>query len=334
MRVKQQLRHLISAAALSALLLSACGSGRDLAADLGAGLSAGLDTDATLPGSVGSSANDELVAAIPKILQGIEDIKQEIKALEIRGTATGPTTTSKPGTKPSTSKPGTSTKPSTSTSKPTAKPVAEPADEPSAKDKGAIELKAIMNKIRTAPLVALTAEKHEKNLDTGKVTFNKIKMWSKQPNVVKIEIIKSSTGSDGVQALYTSGVGNTIKIKKLFIKLDLPKTDDRVVSNNGYTADVIDLFGVSSRMSNGYEAELVGTTQLSGKTINILKVTTSGTNTLDDRISHEYLGYDPETYAIRLWECYDKSGGKDPYYRMTLTEMAYPASLPNSTFNL
>jgi hypothetical protein len=115
--------------------------------------------------------------------------------------------------------------------------------------------------------------------------------------------------------------------------LDLAKTDDRVVSNNGYTADFIDLFGVSSRMST-YKAELIGTTQLNGTTINILKVSTTGSNALDDRIAYEYLGYEPDTYSIRLWEMYDKQGGKDPYYRMTLSDMNYPDSLPDSTFNL
>lgn len=324
-------RHqlLLTASALTVLLLSACGSGRDLAD--------GLDlVPDTAPPSASSGANDALAAAIPKILAGLEDIKQEIKALEIRGssgTSTKPTTgTTKPST--GTTRPTTGTsKPSTGTTKPTTG-TSKPSAGESAKDKGNAALKAIMDKIKTAPYVALTAEKLEKNLTSGKVTSNKIKMWSKQPNVVKIEIIKSSSGSDGVQALYTSGVGDKIQVKKLFIKLDLSKTDERVASNNGYTADKIDLFGVSSRMSSGYEAELVGTTQLNGKTINIIKVSTTGTNTLDDRISYEYLGYEPDTFAIRLWECYDKSGSKDPYYRMVLSEIAFPATLPNSTFTL
>ena len=75
-------RHqlLLTASALTVLLLSACGSGRDLAD--------GLDlVPDTAPPSASSGANDALAAAIPKILAGLEDIKQEIKALEIRGSS-------------------------------------------------------------------------------------------------------------------------------------------------------------------------------------------------------------------------------------------------------
>ncbi|HEY9841805.1 MAG: hypothetical protein ACAI44_02445 [Candidatus Sericytochromatia bacterium] len=299
-------------------LLGACGSSRDLAPE----------APPEIPVVTASSSADELAAALPRILAGLEDIKQEIKALEItRSGGTVPAPKPSASTKPgpvATPRPGSSPSPSSVPSSP-------PAD---AKTKGHDELMAVMNKIRQAPFVVLTAEKHEKNLTSGKVTYNKVRMTSRQPNLVKVEILKSSSGSDGVTALYTSGVGNIIKVKKFFIKLDLPKNDERVTSNNGYTADVIDLFGVSKRMSAGYEAELVGTTQLNGTTLNVLKVSTSGSNTLDARIGYEYLGYEPETHAIRLWEAYDKNGSKDPYYRMVLNEISYPASVPESVFNL
>lgn len=303
-------------------LLAACGSGRDLATDSGS-------TPLVKPSAAVSSANDELANAIPQILKGIEDIKQEIKGLQINqttGTSPKPASSAKPGASP-TPRPG-------ATPGPGATPSPSSSSAPGAALKGKAELMAVMEKIRTAPYVVLTAEKNEKNLTTGKITYNKIKMSSRQPNLVKIEIIKSSSGSDGVQALYTSGVGNTIKIKKLFIKLDLAKNDSRVISNNGYPGDKIDLFGVSQRMATGYDAELVGTTDLNGTTLNVLKVTTSGSNQMDDRISYEYLGYEPDTHAIRLWEAYDKSGSKDPFYRMTLLEISFPDTLPDSTFTL
>lgn len=338
MRVKRHLR-LIMATALTALSLTACGSGGDLPSDVSSSLDSAVDTSS----SSSSASNDELAAAIPKILAGLEDIKQEIKALEIRSTsgATVGTGTTKPST--STTKPSTSTtKPTTGASKPatgTTKPstgAAKPdeAAKPSAKEQGETEFRAILKKVQSAQFVSLTAEKHEKNLNTGKVSYNKIQMYSKLPNTVKINIVKSSSGSEGVQALYTSGVGSKITVKKLFIKLDLPKNDEKVASNNGYLADDIDLFGISKRWSSGYEAELIGTTQLAGKTINILKLTTSGENTLDKRITHEYLGYESGTYAIRLWECYNEATAKDPYNRMIISDITFPASLPANALTL
>lgn len=319
------------------LLLAACGSSRDLApVDMGTSLTAS-------PGVASSSgALDDFAAAIPDILKGIEDIKQEIQALQITPD-TGDTPSTSTGSSTGSSKPTTSTsKPTTTPPKPTtstgsSKPSTGSSASSAAADaaaKGQAELKAVMDKILTSPYVTLTAEKNEKNLTTGKISYNKIKMSSRLPNVVRIDILKSSSGSDGVSALYTSGVGSTIQIKKLFIKLDLAKTDSRVVSNNAYTGDNIDLFGVSKRMSSGYDAELIGTTSLNGTKINVLKVSTKGSNTLDDRISYEYLGYEPDTHAIRLWECYDKSGSKDPFFRMSLLEISFPSTMPDSTFKL
>ena len=194
-----------------------------------------------------------------------------------------------------------------------------------------------MNTIASAQFVSLTASKIEKNLDSGKISTNRIKLWSKAPNTVKIDILESTSGSAGVKAMYTSGQGDKIKVRPSgalgFMTVDLDKTDDRVASNNGYLSDDIDLFGVHSRLSKGYHAELVGTTQVEGVKVNILKLTTTGTNTMDPRIEYEYLGYEPDTYKVRLWELYAQ-GDKQPYYRMTIHEFEYPASIPDSTFKL
>lgn len=325
----------------SALFLSACGSGNDLAGHL-AGSLATLNTDTSLPATVTSSGDSELSAAIPKILKGLEDIKNEIRALDIRSIndddapLSSPSTSSKPttptrspstGTKPSTAtRPSSSSKPSSTTSKPAA---------PTAAEKGASELKTLIAKVQSAPYVQLTAEKDERNLDTGKVSYNKLTLFSKLPNVVRIDIQESSSGSGGVSALYTSGQGTKVKVKKLFIKLDLDKTDDRLVSNNKYAPDDIDLFGVMKRIAQpNINAELIGKTTVAGKTINILKLTTTGTHPLDKRISHEYIGYEPDTYAFRIWELYDSASSKDPYYRMSINQITYPASLPDKTFQL
>lgn len=326
--------RILVASSLTGLLLTACGSGSDLASNY-SDLSASLDSS-SLQSSTDSSQSDDVAAAIPKILQGLQDIKEEIQALD--GNYTAPAapasqtqTPAAPSLDPSTTSNTPASTPSSTAPAPSAP--AKPAA-PSPQERGMAELKALMNKIATTPYVQLTAEKVERNLDSGKISTNKIQMWSKQPNIVKINILESTSGSAGVQALYTSGVGDTVKVKKLFIKLDLAKTDDKVVSNNGYTADQIDLFGVSKRMASGYSAELIGTSQLNGVKINVLKVTCDGTNTLDSRVGYEYLGYEPGTYKIRLWEAYDKSGNKQPFYRMTIPEIAYPASLPDNTFNL
>ncbi len=330
----------------STLILSACGSDRDLAsgslaANLSSGLNAGLNTDAALPGALGGSSSNtdsEIAAAIPKILAGIEDLRKEIRALDISAAPadtdddTTPVKTSSGSSSGTTTKPTTSTKPSTtkpSTSTP--KPTTSAPKESNA-DKGKAALAGIINKYSKAPYVQLTAEKIEKKLSTGAVSTNLINMSSKAPNTVRIDIIESTSGSAGVSAMYTSGQGDKVKIKKLFIKLDLDKTDERVVSANGYLADEIDMVGLIGRLSKGYEAELVGTTTVEGKKINILKVTTQGTNSLDERIQHEYLGYEPDNFSVRLWELYN--GEKDPYFRMVLKKMEFPASIPDKTFVL
>ena len=301
-----------------------------------------MNTDAALPSALGSgvrsgTTDSEIAAAIPKILKGIEDLRQEIRALDIRasddddvsssssgGTRT-PTTSTKTPTRSSTP----SRAPSTKT--PTPKPTAAAPKETNT-DKGRAALAGIIAKYDNAQYVQLTAEKIEKNLETGVVSTNLIDMSSKAPNNVRIDILESSTGSAGVSAVYTSGVGDKIKIKKLFIKLDLDKTDDRVTSANGYLADKIDMVGLIGRLSKGYTAELVGTTTVAGKKVNILKVETTGTNTLDGRITYEYLGYEPDNFSVRLWELYN--GEKDPYFRMVLKKMEFPATISDKTFNL
>lgn len=326
----------LMAVSLTGLLVSACGSGSDLGANYSsANLSSALNT------SQGSGQDAELADAIPKILKGLQDIKEEIHALDGRytGGAAPLAQSALPADPGALANPAALTNPATPSagSATPAAPAASPAKPagPTPQERGAIELKALLNAINTTPFVQLIAEKVEKNLDTGKISTNKIKMWSKQPNVVKVDILESTSGSAGVQALYTSGSGDKVQVKKLFIKLDLAKTDDRVASNNGFLADQIDLFGVSKRLAQpAYSAELIGTTKMGGQTVNILKITSAGTNSLEPRIAYEYLGYEPGSYKVRLWEAYDNSGSKQPFYRMSIPEIAYPASIPDSEFKL
>lgn len=199
-------------------------------------------------------------------------------------------------------------------------------------------MQKLLDKVRNAPFIEASVEKIEKNLKTGKVTSNKLKMFTKRPNVVKIEVSYSSSGASGAKVLYTSGEGSKVKIRPggslSFLTTELNKTDERVASNNGYMLDDNDFFGVVRRLSSGYEAELIGTTILNDKKINILKITTAGTNSLDSRVTHEHIGYDPATYGIVLWEMYHEVGSKEPFFRLTLPSLSFPTSIPDSTFKL
>lgn len=329
-------RCLMSLSLSGLFLLSACGSGQDLGAGYSTDLSSALNTNTSL--STNPQRDEEVKEALDTIISGINGIRQDLQSFQGGGftpqsPAAGPAPTT-PRPQPSTSTPRPQQQPNAGNKAPS---TPSQPQAPSAAERGQAELDALMNTISKAPFVSLTAAKIEKNLDSGKVTTNKVNMYSKMPNTVKIDILESSSGSAGVKALYSSGQGSKIKVRPSgalgFVTVDLDKTDDRVASNNGYLSDDIDLFGVHKRLSQGYKAELVGTTQVEGVRINILKLTTTGTNTLDARIDYEYLGYEPDTYKVRLWELYAK-GEQQPYYRMTMSAIDYPASLPDSTFKL
>jgi len=328
--------RVLSASLLSAgLLLPGCGSKDDLNS-----VSTSLTTGTGLTTSSRSDA--ELLAAIPKIMAGLEEISAKLDKLDIRPTDDNlpvpvTTTPTRPSTTTTSSTTGTTTvKPTTTTTTP--KPTATAVPKLSAKEKGQQELQKLLNKVKSAPFIDASVEKVEKYLKTGKVTTNKLKMYTKQPNQVKIEVSYSSSGASGAKVLYTSGSGTKVKIRPggnlSFITTDLDKTDERVASNNGYPLDDNDFFGVVRRLSSGYVAELVGTTTLNGSKINILKVSTSGTNSLDSRISFEYIGYDPATYGIMLWEMYSDANGKEPFFRLTLPSLSFPASLSDSIFKV
>jgi hypothetical protein len=327
------LNRFLSATILtSTLLLPGCGSKDDLA-----DLSSSVKPAAT----TGSATQAELLAAIPKIMAGLEEISSKLDALEVRAADDDlpvPVTATKPTTATTTAptKPTTTTKPTTAVTTP--KPTATAAPKLSAKEKGQQEMKKLLDKVKAAPFIQASIEKVEKNLKTGKVTSNKLTMYTKQPNVVKIDVSYSSSGASGAKVLYKSGEGNKLKIRPggslSFMTTELDKTDSRVTSNNGYPLDDNDFFGVVRRFSSGYQAELIGASTLNGKKIHILKITTTGTNALDARVTHEHIGYDPETYGIMLWEMYNEAGAKEPFFRLTLPSLSFPSSLPDSNFQV
>ena len=180
-------------------------------------------------------------------------------------------------------------------------------------------------------------EKTEKHLTEGRVTQVKLNMFSKSPNLVKVEINFSTSGASGAKLIYNSGDGAKAKVRPggamSFMTTELPKTDDRLTSTNEYKLDDIDLVGLSRRMINGYTAELVGKSEVNGTELHILKVKATGENTMDSRVDYEYIGFEPDTNKIRLWEMYT-ADSKEPFFRMALTKLEYPATLSDSVFKL
>lgn len=335
---KSKTFHKLALSLSSLFLITACGSSRDL----GNGYLAAVNS---LPPTYhpSASSDDEISTAIPKIIKGLQDIRDEIHAMggNTLTPIAAPAPASSAAAQPvANSLPDDVPPAATSTANPAAPAPAASATPaapagPSAQD----EFEHLLNTFRTTPYVDAYVEKTEKNLESGKMTYVKLNMYTKQPNTVKLEILDSSSGISGAKVLYTSGEGNKAKIRPggamSFITTDLPKNDDRLTSTNRYLIDNTDLFGVARRLGDGtYKAELVGKTQVAGKTVHVLKVSTTGTNSMDSRIAFEYFGYEPDTYKIRLWEIYAKSDLKTPYERMVLPKIDYPSSLSDDKFKL
>ncbi|MGV3523962.1 MAG: hypothetical protein ACO1RX_07045 [Candidatus Sericytochromatia bacterium] len=320
---------------LCLLSLSACGK-TELPSDLAETLGSQAPGRTSSP-SASSTAEADMLKAIPQILLGLEEIRQEIKGLKATGIQPIQTAAAKPSAG---SKPGTTTsRPSSGTSRPTTstpKPATSP--KPAATASATSELKAVIAQIQSAPFIQAQVEKTERNLSTGKTSTVKLTMSMKQPSQVKLDVSYSSSGASGAKVLYQSGDTNKAKVRPggsmSFITTELPKTDERLVSLNGYKFDDIDFFGVSKRFAQGYKAELVGKSQLNGTEIHVLKLSTTGTNALDGRIAYEYIGFEPDTHTIRLWEIYDTSGAESPYFRLVLPKVSFPSTLPDSAFKL
>lgn len=273
---------------------------------------------------------------IPEIIKELKAINAQLKELE-SNTSFEVNDTSEQ-IENSFDNPSDTVKKPAKSSIPPEKKSTSPIKKPSNKARGQQELSKLINKLKSVPFVSLKATKIETHLTKGDTSTNIIKMWQKQPNLVKIDIIESTSGSTGVKALYNSGVGDKIKVRPAgalsFITTDLKKTDDRVTSKNDYLADDIDLVGVVRRFSSGYDAELVGKSKVSGQSVLIIKLTAKGTNTMDPKIVYEHIGFEPGSYKIRLWEMFDKPETKKPYFRMIISEIDYPSSLPDSAFKL
>jgi hypothetical protein len=318
----------------SSLILSACGTGSEE-------LPSAPLTPSTAVTPANNAQTDKILASLPKIMAGIDDIKARIVALEVQPVAatTQPSapavTPASSGTKPTTTPARTPSKPATTTApvKAPAKPAA-----PSASEKGQAELMKVLSTFTSAGAVQCTIEKVEKHLQNGSTVTNKLKLSTRQPNTVKIEVLQSSKSPPGTKILYTSGVGAKVKVRPQgalsFVVTDLDKNDERLISVNKFPLDDTDFFGATKRLSSGYKATLLGTATVAGNKVNILKVVPEGTHSLNAQIAYEHIAYDPQTYAIRMMEMYDKSGGKEPFFRIVLPSIEYLDSLPESTFKL
>lgn len=321
-------RLLLRTLCLSVLLLSACGKAEDLPSDVSSALSSSLKSSSVNP------SDDQIKAAIPKILKGLEDIRQEIKSLKLTN-ITAPAGTAKPGTAPS-AKPGSTAKPDPA--RPATGPSATPAKPPAPAASTANEdLQKVLKLLSDAPYAQATIDKTEKSFADGHVSSGKLMMYVKKPNLVKIDVLTSSAGGAGSKVLYTSDQGDKVKIRPGgalgFVVTELSKHDDRVDSTNRYTLDQLDLFGIVKRLGSGYQAELVGKTQLNGSEIHVLKLTSSAANSLDSRITYEYIGFDPSTYKLALWETYS-ADSQDPFMRIVISKLEISDNLPDSTFKL
>lgn len=330
MSANRRFQAYFSAITLTGLLLvSACGKAEDLPSDVSSTLSSALNSST-------SKSDDEIKAAIPKILQGLDDIKQEIKGLQLSGISPAA-----PAGKPAAGKPGTPAKPGSAPAKPAATDPAKPATPATpaapATPSASVEFQKMLQALSAKPFVQATVEKTEKSFKDGHVSQVKLNMYTKAPNLVKLEIVSSTSGAAGAKIIYNSGDTNKAKIRPggslSFMTTELPKSDDRLLSTNQYKFDDIDLFGVVKRWSAGYTAELVGKTQLNGTDLYILKIKAPGTNGLDARIDYEYVGYEPDTYKFRLWEMYTP-GVKDPFFRLALPKLEYPDTIADTVFKL
>jgi hypothetical protein len=282
------------------------------------------------------TSSQQATDALPRIIKSIEQIKTRLDKIELSPAAelpTPPVTAPKAVSTPSPSTP-TQTQPS---ALPAAKPTARPVS-PSAEARGQTELDKIKRTFEQAGSIQATVDRTEKSLSSGKVSTNKLTLTTRKPNLVKIEVIQSSTSAPGTKLVYNSGAGDKVKVRPggalSFVTTELAKSDERLVSVNQYSLDNVDFFGVYRRLATVGKAELIGTTSLNGSKLNVLKLTPTGTHPLDSRIAYEYLGYEPQSGMIRTLEIYDGSGSKEPFYRLVLSEVKYLEALPDSAFTL
>lgn len=215
------------------------------------------------------------------------------------------------------------------TTAPAAAPVPAPAAAPAASTpapQAAPDGRSVLNQVLqsiTGPTgFDATVQKYEVGVQNGEVSEAKIRITGKSPHRVRIEIVQHATKT-GLKVAYTGG-DSSINIRPngvlSLVSVSKPMNDPLVLSPNDMKPDDVDFYALAKRMaSSSYQAELVGKTSMGGKTVHILKVT-AASNSLNPMISHEYLGFAPDTHQLLLWEAYSSSykGGKSPFLRMSV----------------
>ncbi|MEK7434382.1 MAG: hypothetical protein AABZ74_14715 [Cyanobacteriota bacterium] len=233
----------------------------------------------------------------------------------------------------------TTTTPATTTPKPatTTPAVVTPAPAvATVDDKGRKALDKVLAFISNTNAYEALVEKTEKSLIISKTTTQKLKVISKKPGQVKFDVLEHSNSSTvGAKLSYTRGTGKaTIRpggaLK--FITKEFPQTDSNITSPNEYRPDQVDFFALIERLSlPTYKAELTGKSNIDGKDVYLIKVTSSS-NSLDSKITHEIIGFDPTTFQPVLWEAY---AGEDlPYMKTTIKSFNALSDIPDSSFKV
>lgn len=207
------------------------------------------------------------------------------------------------------------------------------------KDKSREILNSVLTKISSAKAFKLDISKTEKSLDSSETVENTVDFYFKQPNQVKVEVRSHSTNSMAVgsKVAYISGSGR-VKVKAGGVlgvfPLELDMTDKQVVSVNKYTPDETDLLSLAKRFKSlDYKPELTGKTTMNGKEVLILKITATGTNTLDSRIKYEQIGFEKDTLKLVMWETYS-SKSDSPYMSVNIKSFEILDSIPDDKMKL
>lgn len=286
--------------------------------------------------------SEELTKTLPEIVNKLNEINTKIDKLEKTKATAKPTATP-------TKKPTSTASPITSSAKPSGTPTvkpstsATPTPKPStsttetAKEKGRKIMDSVIEKINNAGAIQADVDKVEKDLNSSSTNSYSLKFYARKTKEVKIEVVEGK--NKGTKLLYTSGDSGKVKVRPAgllsVVTTDLAKTDDRIANINGYILDETDFFGMTKRFAiKDYEGEVVGSSQVNGSNVYVLKVTNPKGNTLDNRIKFEYIYFEPDSFNIRAWEAYSSASDTDPYFKLTLKTYQILDSLDDSVFKL
>jgi hypothetical protein len=222
----------------------------------------------------------------------------------------------KPGAAKPSAKPGTA--------KPTAKPAAGDSDP----DADTPDAKALADKVLAqmadAPgYEAMVMKEERPKAGGGYIYNNRLKILGKKDGRVKLDVNQHYKPANvGVKIGWQLNTG-TVTVRPAgalsFLTKDFPATDKQIVSPNSYRPDNAEFYAIAKRMKDpSYSFELIGKTKVGSTEVHILKVTTSGTNAVDADIQFEYLGFDPATNGVMLWEFYGGPDVTTPIHRVTI----------------